>query len=155
MPSGQADAAHAPPNSHPAAFGIGWECDWGYRQEVSSCVAVAPPKNAYVTAAGNSWKCRRGFRREDGACVAIDVPEHSFLSDTSFSGWRCELGYQARGGKCAKIELPANAYHLDGAVSPNGVEELVGIGAGRAIVRSTLIIRECTGISAARGHVAA
>src|SRR3546814_14576870 len=90
------NAADGPQNSHRAVFGVGWECDWGYRREGNGCAPVDLPENAHITAAGNIWECNRGFRRKGGACAAIDLPEHAFLSDTSFAGWQCEVGYVAR-----------------------------------------------------------
>src|SRR3546814_17818717 len=80
------NAADGPQNSHRAVFGVGWECDWGYRREGNGCAPVDLPENAHITAAGNIWECNRGFRRKGGACAAIDLPEHAFLSDTSFAG---------------------------------------------------------------------
>src|SRR3546814_8322833 len=77
------NAADGPQNSHRAVFGVGWECDWGYRREGNGCAPVDLPENAHITAAGNIWECNRGFRRKGGACAAIDLPEHRSEEHTS------------------------------------------------------------------------
>src|SRR3546814_5751185 len=53
------NAADGPQNSHRAVFGVGWECDWGYRREGNGCAPVDLPENAHITAAGNIWECNR------------------------------------------------------------------------------------------------
>src|SRR3546814_3106193 len=45
------NAADGPQNSHRAVFGVGWECDWGYRREGNGCAPVDLPENAHITAA--------------------------------------------------------------------------------------------------------
>src|SRR3546814_12722158 len=53
------NAADGPQNSHRAVFGVGWECDWGYRREGNGCAPVDLPENAHITAAGNIWEIGR------------------------------------------------------------------------------------------------
>src|SRR3546814_15160769 len=69
------NAADGPQNSHRAVFGVGWECDWGYRREGNGCAPVDLPENAHITADGNLWECNRGFRRKGGSCAAIRSEE--------------------------------------------------------------------------------
>jgi hypothetical protein len=108
-----AQTSAVPENSRTVAYGKGWNCQHGVREERGLCAMVAIPANSYLTSSGNDWECNRLYRRVDGVCVAV-LPEHAFAEDSSDGqGWRCEQGYRETTETCAAVQVPPNAYALD------------------------------------------
>ena len=107
--SAQADVAEVPENAHVKRYGVGWECDWGYRTAAQSCEAIAVPAHAHLDAFGGRWECDRGYRVVNKGCVPVEVPPHAFLN-SSGHGWQCDRGYQRNRKSCVAVEVPANAY---------------------------------------------
>ena len=63
----QADVAEVPGHAHAQRYGVGWECDWGYRTADQSCEAITVPAHAHLNAFGGRWDCDRGVpRRQRG-----------------------------------------------------------------------------------------
>ena len=86
-------AQHAttpPANSHASAYGDGWECDYGFADATTACVAIALPDNARLAARGDRWECIRGFRSDGRACRAIIVPGNGYLSEYAGGSGRCD-----------------------------------------------------------------
>ena len=68
----QDDPGEAPPHAHLKRYGVGWECDRGYRKSADSCVTVEVPANAHLGFSGRNWECDPGYRRERDNCVWND-----------------------------------------------------------------------------------
>ena len=65
----QDDAAGVPLNAHMKSHRGGWDCDRGFRQSGSGCVALVLPANAHIGYSGNDWTCNRGYRRRGESCI--------------------------------------------------------------------------------------
>ena len=107
--SAQADLAEIPRNAHAQRYGVGWDCDWGYRTATQSCEPITVPAHAHLDAFGGRWDCDRGYWKVNGACAAVEVPPHGFLN-SSGHGWQCDRGYQRRDQSCVVVLIPADAY---------------------------------------------
>ena len=105
----QADVAEVPGHAHAQRYGVGWECDWGYRTADQSCEAITVPAHAHLNAFGGRWDCDRGYRDVNEVCVPVNVPLHAFLN-SSGHGWQCDRGYQRNDESCVAIVVPADAY---------------------------------------------
>ena len=82
LPAQERPAA-IPSNAYPLDYGTGWACSFGYRTEISGCVAIDVPANAYLVDSRIGWKCDRGYAATDNACTRIVVPENAYLSESS------------------------------------------------------------------------
>ncbi len=104
-------AGNMPKNASPKSYGIGWECDRGYRADEGRCMPVKIPMNAYATKSsfGRVWNCKRGYARKNDTCAEIEVPEHGYLNSDG-DGWRCRRGFVKVENDCAPIQVPANAF---------------------------------------------
>ena len=60
-----------PDHGRAVAYGEGWKCQHGFREEGGICAEVAVPANGYLNSIGNNWECNRLYRKVDDACVAI------------------------------------------------------------------------------------
>jgi hypothetical protein len=58
-----------PVNAFLNSRGNAWECERGFRQVDSRCVALNPPAHALVDDSGNAWRCDVGFRKQEQLCV--------------------------------------------------------------------------------------
>jgi hypothetical protein len=108
-------ASTVPANALARAYGGGWTCVYGYREERGACVAVVAPANGYVSESGADWECNRLYRKANDGCAAIVIPEHAFAEDSAYGlGWLCEQGYrETHGERCVAVQVPANAYASD------------------------------------------
>ena len=107
--SAQADVAEVPENAHVKRYGVGWECDWGYRTAAQSCEAITVPAHAHLDAFGGRWECDRGYRKVNEACASVEVPPHAFLN-SSGHGWQCDRGYRRVAERCAEVVVPPHAF---------------------------------------------
>jgi hypothetical protein len=105
-----------PFNAH--SSGAGWECNTGYAQYGSKCVAKSTaqktkviPENAYSTgsySSGDGWDCKGGYEKYNNGCRKKSDPENSYSlsediplnSHKSGGGWECNTGYSQYGNKC-------------------------------------------------------
>lgn len=73
-----------PENARAKFYGVGWECDPGFRKMDNACVGVEVPVNAYPTkeSFGRGWACLRGLQEVDEICVSVTVPQNAYLSCT-------------------------------------------------------------------------
>ena len=82
------DGTGVPPsNAQSRTFGVGWDCNIGFREVGGTCAAIDIPENAYATGRsyGTGWACRRGFEETAvGTCAAIFVPENAFLRSSGY-----------------------------------------------------------------------
>ena len=108
-PPRQADVAEVPGHAHAKGYGVGWQCDWGYRTADQSCEAITVPVYAHLDSFGGRWDCDRGYRDVNEGCVPVEVPPHAFLN-SSGHGWQCDRGYQRNDESCVAIVVPADAY---------------------------------------------
>ena len=107
--SAQADVAEVPENAHVKRYGVGWECDWGYRTAAQSCEAITVPAHAHLDAFGGRWECDRGYRKVNEACASVEVPPHAFLNSRG-DRWECERGFRRNGQSCVEFAVPRNAH---------------------------------------------
>jgi hypothetical protein len=56
-------------------YGQGWECEHGYQEVKSSCVAVALPENTHMDFSGSGWDCNKPYRKQQNSCVSGDRNE--------------------------------------------------------------------------------
>lgn len=105
----QGAVADIPAHAHAKSYGIGWECDWGYRAVEGSCEAITIPARAHLDPFGGRWNCDRGYRDIDEGCVPVEVPPHAFLN-SSGHGWQCDRGYERDDQSCVALVVPPNAY---------------------------------------------
>jgi len=109
-----------PENAGPKSFGVGWQCNVGFRLDGKICASIILPENAYATKRiyGSGWACQRGYRAVgEVSCAAVVVPDGGYL-DASGERWRCLRGFFKSGNLCEEIVLPENAYlaeSLDGS----------------------------------------
>ena len=109
MATAQADVAEVPGDAHAKRYGVGWECDWGYRTVAQSCEPVIVPAHAHLDGFGGRWDCNRGYGRVGDTCAAVEVPPHAFL-DSSGHRWECERGYRRVAERCAEVVVPPHAF---------------------------------------------
>jgi hypothetical protein len=99
-----------------SAYGNGWDCKFGFKQEDDLCIAVEVPANGFLDARGTGWKCKRGFREDSGECVEIAVPTGGYLTEsTAKTGWACDRRYEEARDTCELIQLPANGFLTNSA----------------------------------------
>lgn len=69
-----------PQNAHVEKYGLGWECNRGYREVKGKCQEVRVPKYGYATGRSfdQGWDCLRGYIRNEERCVLVKVPAHAF-----------------------------------------------------------------------------
>jgi hypothetical protein len=70
-PAGAQPSTAVPENARARAYGGGWNCVYGFREERGACAGVVVPANGHLTARGNDWECNRLFRKVDGACAPL------------------------------------------------------------------------------------
>ena len=56
--SAEIPGAERPENAHAKRYGVGWECDYGYRAVDGACVAIRVPANGYLfdSSYGPGWR---------------------------------------------------------------------------------------------------
>ena len=86
-----------PANAHEEdeeAFGTGWECDPGYREDDNRCTRIVVPANAYYSGLSfeHGWECNPGYRQEGDRCTAVRPPVHGFLVGER-DEWACYRGF--------------------------------------------------------------
>jgi hypothetical protein len=95
----QDDPGEAPPHAHLKRYGVGWECDRGYRKTGDTCVAVEVPPNGYLSSFGDGWDCDRGYRKTGDTCVVVHVPSNGHLVSSGHT-WTCDAGYRRERDQC-------------------------------------------------------
>lgn len=98
---------HMPQNARLNYRRNGWECERGFSQSGTECVAVQIPRNGKLNYFGNGWECERGFRQSGNGCVEIAVPSNAKLNYWG-NGWECERGFRQLGSGCTLVRIPAN-----------------------------------------------
>ena len=102
-----------PAHAHPATFGGGFQCDYGFEKLGSGCTPVKVPAHGFITSSGDDWACERGFRKNSNQCVRIVVPANAHLTDDSFGkGWECNPRFNDTGDACKAVEVPAHAHAI-------------------------------------------
>jgi hypothetical protein len=97
-----------PQNAKLNYYGNGWECQKGFHQQGSQCVAVEIPQNAKLNYYGNGWECQKGFHQQGSECVAVEIPQNAKLNYYG-NGWECQKGFHQQGSQCVAVEIPQNA----------------------------------------------
>ncbi len=111
----QSEASSIPENSHTKSYGIGWECNRGFKSDGGKCSPITVPENARLSdrSYGKGWECHYGYKEDGGkSCNKTVVPEGGYL-DAYGDGWRCLRGYRNTDESCEKIVVPVNAYLTD------------------------------------------
>lgn len=105
-----------PPNSRVDAYGSGWECNKGYREDKGGCVKVVLPPNAYLArrSYGRGWSCNWGYREDNDACKSVVVPKNASL-DSSGTRWLRHRRYRRIDGTCVAIKVPVHGYWANSA----------------------------------------
>ena len=126
----------AVPHAHAKPSGRGWECNRGYREVDTACVAIEVPANAYLEPSGNGWTCDRGYRATGQSCAQIDVPPNAYAVSNSYGhGWECERGYRDVNEACVAVlkSFTRSAWHSAQLCEP--ANSAPGICGGAIIVR--------------------
>jgi hypothetical protein len=98
----EASPESVPAHAHRISWGIGWDCDSGYRRGGNRCIPVIVPENGILDYSGHGWVCEWGYRRVGNRCIPVIVPENGVL-DYSGHGWLCEDGYLKRDTRCIAV----------------------------------------------------
>ena len=103
-----------PLNAH--SSGAGWECNTGYAQYGSKCVAKSTaqktkviPKNAYSTgsfSSGDGWDCKGGYVKKGNKCVSKSTTQETKVIQNESSNYLEEI-------KQAKVLLDSGVITED------------------------------------------